>query len=89
MARLPDHHLGLRLDGRPRGNCGSGSLVKFAAMRRASSRVSRFGRRAVRRSDISGIGGQVEVVADDPSETLAGCSMTHAWTHPVPSGVLV
>jgi hypothetical protein len=31
----------------------SGSLVKFAAMRRASSRVSRFGRRAVRHSDMS------------------------------------
>ncbi len=28
----------------------SGSLAKFAAMRRASSRVSRFGRRAMRRS---------------------------------------
>ena len=38
-----------------------GSLVKFAAMRRASSHVSRFGRRAVRRSDMSGIGGEAEV----------------------------
>jgi hypothetical protein len=34
-----------------------GSLAKFAAMRRASSRVSRFGRRAMRRSNMSGIGG--------------------------------
>jgi hypothetical protein len=39
----------------------SGSLVKFAAMRRASSCVSRFARRAVRRSDMSGIGGEMEV----------------------------
>jgi hypothetical protein len=39
------------------GPCNdSGSLVKFAAMRRASSRVSRFGRRAMRRSDISRVG---------------------------------
>jgi hypothetical protein len=37
----------------------SGSLAKFAVMRRASSRVSRFGRRAVRRSDTSGIGGDL------------------------------
>jgi hypothetical protein len=39
----------------------SGNLAKFTANRRASSRVSRFGRRAVRRSDTSGIGGEVEV----------------------------
>jgi hypothetical protein len=38
----------------------SGSLAKFAAMRRASSRVSRFGRRAVQRSDMSGIGREAE-----------------------------
>jgi hypothetical protein len=37
-------------------------LAKFTAtMRCASSRVSRFGRRAVRRSDMSGIGGEAEV----------------------------
>jgi hypothetical protein len=40
---------------------GGGSLAKFAAMRRASSRVSRFGRRAVRRSDMSGIWAEAEV----------------------------
>jgi hypothetical protein len=39
----------------------SGSLVKFAAMRLASSCVSRFGRRAVRRINMSGIGGEAEV----------------------------
>jgi hypothetical protein len=39
----------------------SGSLAKFAANRRASSRVSRFGRRAIRRSDMSGIGREAEV----------------------------
>jgi len=39
----------------------TGSLVKFAAIRRASSRVSRFGRRAVRRSGMSEIGGEEEV----------------------------
>jgi hypothetical protein len=39
----------------------SGSLAKFTANRRASSRVSRFGRRAMRRSDTSGIGGEAEV----------------------------
>jgi hypothetical protein len=39
----------------------SGNLAKFTAMRRASSRVSRFGRRAVRRSDMSGIGREAEV----------------------------
>jgi hypothetical protein len=39
----------------------SGSLAKFTANRRASSRVSRFGRRATRRSDMSGIGGEAEV----------------------------
>jgi hypothetical protein len=33
-------------------------LANFAVIRRASSRVSRFGRRAVRRSDTSGIGGR-------------------------------
>ena len=38
----------------------SGSLAKFTAIRRASSRVSRFSRRAVRRSDTSGIGGEAE-----------------------------
>jgi len=37
--------------------CSSGSLAKFTVIRRASSRVSRFGRGAVRRSDMSGIGG--------------------------------
>jgi hypothetical protein len=39
----------------------SGSLVKFTDIRRASSRVSRFGRRATRRSDMSEIGGEAEV----------------------------
>ena len=34
--------------------------AKFTAMRRASSRVSRFGRPAVRRSDTSGLGGEAE-----------------------------
>jgi hypothetical protein len=34
----------------------SGSLAKFTVIRRALSRVSRFGRRAVRRSDTSGMG---------------------------------
>jgi hypothetical protein len=38
----------------------SGSLAKFTANHRASSRVSRFGRRAMRRSDMSGIGGEAE-----------------------------
>jgi hypothetical protein len=33
---------------------------KFTAICRASSRVSRFGRRAVRRSDMSGIGAGAE-----------------------------
>jgi len=66
----------------------SGSLAKFTANRRTSSRVSRFGRRAVQRSDMSGIGGRsgsarlaLENDVDDLSETSAGCSMTHAWTH--------
>ena len=39
----------------------SGSLAMLAAMRRASSRVSRFGRRAVRRSATPEIGGEAEV----------------------------
>jgi hypothetical protein len=34
----------------------SGSLAKFTVIRRASSCVSRFGRRTVRRSGVSGIG---------------------------------
>jgi hypothetical protein len=38
----------------------SGSLAKFIANHRASSRVIRFGRRAVRRRDMSGIGGEAE-----------------------------
>jgi hypothetical protein len=38
-----------------------GSLAKFTVIRRASSRVSRFGRRSVRRCDSSGIGGRTEV----------------------------
>jgi hypothetical protein len=42
------------------GRSSSGGLVKFTAMRRASSRVSRFGRRAVRRSEMSEIGGEPE-----------------------------
>ena len=58
MARLPEHHLGLRRAGR--GNRRCGSLVKFAANRRASSRVSRFGRRAMRRINMSGIEGRSE-----------------------------
>jgi hypothetical protein len=36
----------------------SDSLAKFTAVCRVLSRVSRFGRRAVRRSDTSGIGGR-------------------------------
>src|SRR6202043_2623666 len=40
---------------------GSGTLVKFAAIRRASSRFRRFGRRAMRRSNMSGIGGEADV----------------------------
>jgi hypothetical protein len=43
------------------GRSSSGSLAKFTANRCASSRVSRFGRRAMRRSDMSGIGGEGEV----------------------------
>jgi hypothetical protein len=35
-------------------------LAKFTAICRASSRVSRFARRAVQRSDMSGIGGEAE-----------------------------
>ena len=38
----------------------AGNLTKFTAIRRASSHVSRFGRRAVRRSDTSGIRGEAE-----------------------------
>ena len=38
----------------------SGSLAQFTVIRRASSRVSRSGRRAIRRSDTSGIGGEAE-----------------------------
>ena len=38
-----------------------GSLAKFTANRGASSRVSRFGRHAARRSDMSEIGGEAEV----------------------------
>ena len=56
--RLQPPHASL-IGGDPRSS--SGSLVKFTAIRRASSRVSRFGRRAVRRSDMSGIGGEAEV----------------------------
>ena len=37
------------------------SLAKFTAICRASSCVSRFGRRAMRRSDMSEIGGEAEV----------------------------
>jgi hypothetical protein len=37
----------------------SGSLAKFTVIRRASC-VSRFGRRAVRRINMSGIGGEAE-----------------------------
>jgi len=47
------------IGGGPRSS--SGSLAKFAAMPRALSRVSRFGRRAVRRSDMSEIGREAEV----------------------------
>jgi hypothetical protein len=38
-------------------------LGEVRPMRRASSRVSRFGRRAVRRSDTSEIGGEAECAA--------------------------
>ena len=39
----------------------SGSLAKATVIGRSSSRVSRFGRGAVRRSGMSGIGGEAEV----------------------------
>jgi ABC-type dipeptide/oligopeptide/nickel transport system ATPase component len=48
-----------RLAYRGRPASSSGRLA-FTANRRASSRVSRFGRRAIRRSDTSGIGGEAE-----------------------------
>jgi len=38
-----------------------GSFAMLAAMRRASSRVRLIARQAVRRSDMSGIGGEAEV----------------------------
>jgi hypothetical protein len=47
------------IGGDPRSS--SGSLAKFTVIRRASSRVSRFARRATRRSDMSGIGEEAEV----------------------------
>ena len=62
------------IGGGPRGS--SGNFAKFTAMRRASSRVSRFGRRAVRRINMSGIGGEAEVrglrlkYVDDPKAKL-------------------
>ncbi len=43
------------------GAGGCGSLAMLAAMRRASSRVRLIARQAVRRSDMSGIGGKAEV----------------------------
>jgi hypothetical protein len=55
--RLQSRHASL-IGGGPRSS--SGSLAKFTVIRRASSRVSRFGRRAVRRSDMSGIGAEAE-----------------------------
>jgi hypothetical protein len=50
-----------------------GNLAKFAVNRRASSRVSRFGRRAMRRSDTSGIGaisGSARLALETTSMTL-------------------
>jgi hypothetical protein len=47
------------IGGGPRSS--SGNSAKFTANRRASSRVSRFGRRAMQRCDSSGIGGKTEV----------------------------
>jgi len=41
----------------------SGSLAKFTVIRRASSRVSRYRRRAARRSDMSEIGGKRKCAA--------------------------
>ena len=38
-------------------------LGKFTVIRRTSSRVSRFGRRAMRRSEMSEIGGEAECTA--------------------------
>jgi hypothetical protein len=55
--RLQPPHASLIGGGR---RSSSGSLAKFDAERRASSRVSRFGRRAVRRSEMSEIGGEPE-----------------------------
>ena len=51
--RLRPRHASL-IGGDPRSS--SGSLAKFTVIRGASSRVSRFGRRAVRRSDMFGLG---------------------------------
>jgi hypothetical protein len=48
----------------------AGSLAKFTVIRRASSRVSRFGRRATRRSNMSGIGGEAEVRAPSTSSPM-------------------
>jgi hypothetical protein len=71
----------LRLSGAgPRSS--SGSLAKFTAICRASSCVSRFGRRAVRRSDTSGIGGRsgsarlaLETTLITPNKTWWPCPL--------------
>jgi hypothetical protein len=52
----------------------SGSLAKFTANRRASSRVSRFGRRAMRRSDMSGMGKKRKCAAVDDPTPEVGCA---------------
>ena len=51
------------LVGGDRRSSSGSSLAKFTANRRASSLVSRFGRRAVRRSDTSGIWAEAECAA--------------------------
>ena len=68
------------IGGGPRSS--SGSLAKFTVIRRASSRVSRFGRRAVRRSDMSEIGGKRKCAAcacndvDNPKQDVVALSFT-------------
>ena len=60
---------------RPRSS--SGSLASFTVIRCASSRVSRFDRRAARRSDTSGIGVEAEVRGLRSETTLMSQTGSH------------
>jgi hypothetical protein len=60
------------------GGPRSGNLSQFTAIRRASSRVSRFGRRAMRRSDMPGIASSA--LFEDQQTSLKSAKNRTDWS---------